>query len=358
MKKILRLCFTSLKWLVLFAVTLEVFSFLVVTAGNYLVYGHYYEGSRVRYDPYALFLSVEGPRPTANNPAGPGGPDRCIVWMLGGSTMRGSTDFDDRTIPSYTAALLNRPGGPFPCTVMNYGENSFNSLIETKYLQKLLIESPSPPGLVVFYDGANDCSYFAQHRTPFGHYGYRRLRAAIENYRNSLFGLLKPLNAAVYASFTKELYDKLMQVVVPLDPDDPELKAMVDLTERRYDHVRKLAESYGAGFLLIWQPFLWVETGDVDPRVREQEEKLNIQGARFLAVRKNFTVVNRALKERLRGKPYFVDFQDILVSRRQLVFKSDGVHLQDAGREMVAGELARLLEARRSSLFTASSRSE
>ena len=191
---------------------------LIVTASNYLIYGHAFEGSRVLYDPYALFLNEEGPRPTVHNPTAPPArtiaPSGCSAAPPCGATA-GSAE---ATIPSYLAASLNRPGRPLSCTVVNYGENSFNSLMETKYLQKLLIESPTPPDFVIFYDGANDCAYFAQHRTPYGHYGYRRLRAAIENYRHSFFGLLKPLNAALYSSFTKELYDKMMQVAVPWNP--------------------------------------------------------------------------------------------------------------------------------------------
>ena len=305
MKKLLRFLLTWLKWLVLTAAAVEVLCFLFVTASNYLIYGHAFEGSRVSYDPYALFLNDEGPRPTAHNPATPAGPNHHTIWMFGGSTMRSDRGSADATIPSYLAASLNRPGRPFSCTVVNFGENSFNSLMETKYLQKLLIESPAPPDLVIFYDGANDCSYFAQHRTPYGHYGYRRLRAAIENYRHSFFGLLKPLNAALYSSFTKELYDKMMQVAVPLEPGAPELRNLAALTEKRYEHVRKMAGCYGAGFLLIWQPILWVETGQVAPQVREQEQKYSIQGERFLSVRHNFTVVYQALAESCRISPTF-----------------------------------------------------
>ena len=342
MKKLWRLLLTSLKWLSLTVLAVEAFCFLIVTASNYLIYGQAWEGSRVRYDPYALFLNVDGPRPTVHNPADPG-PTTRTIWMFGGSTMRSSTKSNATTIPSYLAGRLNRPGTPCPGTVVNYGENSFNSLMETKYLQKLLIEKPKPPDLIIFYDGANDCTYFAQYRNPYGHYGYRRLRAVIENYRRSLFGLLKPLNAAFYASFTKEVYDKLMQVAVPLAPGDPELKAMVEMTARRYEHVRKMAGCYGARFLLVWQPILYVETGKVAPQVKAQEEKLAIYGERFLAVRHNFAVVYRAMQERLQDKPYFINFQNVLVPRNRLVYKPDGVHLQAAGNDLVARELDRVL---------------
>jgi lysophospholipase L1-like esterase len=346
MKRILRFGLTALKWLVLAAVAVEVFCFLIVTASNYLLYGHAFEGSRVHYDPYALFLNDDGPRPTVHNAANRDAPGHLTIWMFGGSTMRSDSGNADTTIPSYLAALLNQPGSPRPCTVLNYGENSFNSLIETKYLQKLLIEAPKPPDLIIFYDGANDSGYFAQYRTPYGHYGFRRLRAAIENYRRSLFGLLKPLNAALYASYTKEAYDKMMQVAVPLKPGDPELRSMVDLTAKRYAHVRKLTGCYGAGFLLVWQPILYVETGQVAPQVREQEQKLAVQGERFLAVRHNFSVVYRALEQNLQDQPYFINFQNVLCPRKTLVYQPDGVHLKAAGNEMVAQGLARVLEER------------
>jgi lysophospholipase L1-like esterase len=344
LRKFWRLLLSVLKWLVLAAVAVEVFALLLVSVSNYVIYGHLREGSRVRYDPYALFLSVDGPRPTTGNPP-PGAPAR-TVWLLGGSTMRGSTDHDDRTIPSYLAARLNRPGRP-PVRVLNFGENSYNSLMETKYLQKLLLENPGPPpDLVIFYDGANECSYFAQHRTPYAHHGYRRVRALVESYYRSLFGLLKPLNAAIYASFTKELYDKLMQTAVPIAPDSEALQELAAVTEERYEHVRRLAGCYGAGFLLAWQPTLWVETGPVAPEVQTKEKGLIVLGDRFLAVRHNFMVTYEALVRRLQDKPYFVNFRNGLGPRTEPVYQPDGVHLLDAGRQMVARDLARTLEAR------------
>jgi hypothetical protein len=144
-KKVLGFLLTCLKWLVVVAVGLEVFCFLLITASNYLIYGHAHEGSRVHYEPYALFLSDDGVRPTAHEPAHPSTPGVRTIWMFGGSTMRSDSGPADTTIPSYLAAILNRPGSPHPCTIVNYGENSFNSLIETKYLQKELIENPKTP---------------------------------------------------------------------------------------------------------------------------------------------------------------------------------------------------------------------
>jgi lysophospholipase L1-like esterase len=266
--------------------------------------------------------------------------------MLGGSTTRGSTDHDNRTIPSFLARDLNRPGRP-PVRVRNFGENSYNSLMEAKYLQKLLIENRGrAPDLVIFLDGANECSYYAQYRTPYGHHGYRRIRGLVESYYQSFFGLLKPLNAALYASFTKELYDKLMETAVPLAPDSKDLEELAALTAQRYEHVQRLAACYGARFLLFWQPALWVETDPVAPEVKAKEKSLAALGDRFLSVRHNFTVIYEALAQRLEGQPYFVNFRNVLCRRTEPVYKPDGVHLLDAGRELVAGEISKVLAER------------
>jgi hypothetical protein len=336
---------SAIKWLVVAVVAIEVLAFLLISASNYLLCSQVREGPPVRYDPYALFLNLQGPRATANNP-----PDTAAsvktVWLLGGSTMWGATDRDDRTIASYLARSLNRPGRP-PIRVVNFGEISFNSLLETKYLQKLLIEnSPPAPDLVIFYDGANDCTYFAQHRTPYAHHGYRRLQALVEGYHRSFFGLLKPLTAAIYSSYTRELYDKLRQISVPLTPHPESLEKLVVMTAQRYEHVRKLSGCYGAKFLLFWQPILWVETVPPAPVVKAKELGLMVMGERFLAVRHNIAVTYEAIARRLQGEAYFVNFQNVLCPRAEPVYHPDGVHLLDRGRELVAEEMGRVLEER------------
>jgi len=349
-KKLFRTLLVLVKWLVLALVCLEIFCFLVITVSNFLIFGHPWEGSRVDYDAYAIFLNVQGVQPTTGNPpaeaARSAGRKPRRLWLLGGSTMRGGWVKEGETIPSYLAGMLNRPGSPEQVMVTNYGENSFNSLLETKYLQKLLLETAEPPDLVIFYDGANDCSYFNQYRTTQAHFGYRSLRGLIESHRRSYFSLLKPLNAAWYASFTGECYDKLRQTMLPINPGDPALRELAVEVEKRYEHVRKLSAAYGAKFLLVWQPFLWVETGEVAPAVKEREKELTVMGARFLKVRHNFAVTYNALADQLKDQPYTVDFRNTLCSRTAPVYEGDGVHLKPQGNKMVAQALARVLEER------------
>lgn len=342
-----RIIFTPVKWFVGALICLEILSFSALTITNYIFYGHAREGSRAVYDSYTLFLQSSGIRPTAFGSVSQDPKRNRIIWMFGGSTMRGATEFDDRTIPSFTAHYLNSRDTGQHYTVMNFGMNSFNSLLEVKFLEKLLIESDSKPDVIIFYDGANDAKYFAEHRDPYAHHGYRRTKALIESYYKSRIGLFKPLNAAIYSSFTKELYDKINQVAVPLDAKSPLTAAMVNADLKRYDFVDKLAGCFGARFVLYWQPMLWVEECSVSQSVQEQEKNLILNSDRFKTVRHNFTVPYVALAERLASRPYFVSLRHVLCNRSAPVYKPDGVHLTDEGRKIVGRKIAMDLEKRR-----------
>lgn len=343
MKRLFRGLFAAIKWLVIAVLAIEVMSFIAITATNYVFYGHAREGSRAVYDAYTLFLQQHGVRPTAYNEQSEDPDKTKYVWMFGGSTMRGSTDFSDKTIPSCLSLLLNSNRDGISFTIINFGTNSFNSLLETKYLQKQLIDL-QPPDIIIFFDGANDVKYFLEHRDPYAHHGYRRAKALIESYYRSWFGLLKPLNAAIYASFTKELYDKVMQVGVSVDMDSPEFKEMLKATENRYDHVSKLAACYGAQFILFWQPTLWTEDCVACDSAKAGETNIILDGQRWATVRNNFTRPYAAIEERLGTKDYFVDLRGALCSRQVPAYKPDGVHLTDEGRLLVAERIAVVLK--------------
>ncbi len=341
-KRLFHWIVVTIKWLILAVVSVEILSFLVITGSNYVMYGHAREGSRAVYDAYTLFLQEHAVRPTAYNSQSEDSGKNKYIWMFGGSTMRGATDCNDRTLPSCLSLLLNSNRKGLHFTVTNFGTNSFNSLLETKYLQRQLINLP-PPDIIIFYDGANDVKYFLEHRDPYAHHGYRRVRALIESYYKSWFGVLKPLNAAVYSSFTKELYDKIMQVGVPLEASDKELAEMLDAVEKRYDHVNKLSACYGARFILFWQPTLWTEECHVAATARAGEKNIILDNKRWTTVRDNFTKPYVAIQKRLEKKDYFVDFRSELCNRQVPSYKPDGVHLNDDGRLLVAERMAAML---------------
>jgi lysophospholipase L1-like esterase len=343
LKRVFRGLVFAIKWVIIIVLAVEVLSFAAVTATNYIFYGHAREGSRAVYDAYTLFLQQHGVRPTAYNSHSDDPRKNKYIWIFGGSTMRGATDFSDRTIPSCLSMLLNSNRDGLNFTIINFGTNSFNSLLETKYLQKKLIDV-QPPDIIIFYDGANDVKYFLEHRDPYAHHGYRRAKALIESYYRSWFGLLKPLNAAIYASFTKELYDKIMQVGGPVDSNTAEFREMVDFTEKRYDHVNKLAACYGARFILFWQPTLWTEDCRATESARAGERNIILDDDRWVTVRNNFMKPYIALRERLEKKDYFVDFGAALCNRQVPAYKPDGVHLTDEGRFLIAESIASVLK--------------
>jgi lysophospholipase L1-like esterase len=333
----------GLKILLAALVLLEIASFLIITGSNYYIYGQFHETEAVRYDPYAIYINLKGERPTLNNPPERANSQVLTLWMFGGSTTRGVSADDSKTLPSFLARELNQVPPALPARVVNFGVDGFNSLLESKYLQKMLIESPSAPDVVIFYDGANDCTYFNQYRTPYAHHGYRQLKGLVESYHQSPIGLLKPLTAAWFTCLTRELWDKMHQGVLPLSPDDAALKEYAQSVVQRYDYVNKVARCFGATFFLIWQPFWWVETEAVTPALKQQEEQ-DIILSRRLALKHNFVIAHRELTRHLRGKSYFVDFTNILCSRQQPVYESDGIHLNPAGDHLVAQTIGRFLK--------------
>jgi len=342
MRSFLRLFFKGVMILVGSWVLLEILCFLIITLSLYFIYGQIREGEPVRYDPYAIYINLRGERPTANNASVDAG-KVTNIWMFGGSTTRGISLDDGETLPSFVSQQLNQVSPVMPAEVVNFGVDGFNALMEVKYLQKALIERPQPPQIITFYDGDNDCAYFAQYRTPYAHQGYRQLRGLVESYHRSFFGLFKSLNAAWYTSYVRELYDKMREGVFAVEPNDPAFKEYLDQCVRRYDYVDKVARCFGASFALFWQPCWWVETAKVAPGVQAEEKKTIILNKHW-AMEKNYILIYNALADRLRDKPYFVDLRNILCSRQKPVYESDGMHLNPTGDRMVAAYISDFLK--------------
>ena len=94
----------TVQWVFIGVVLLEVLSFLALITSHYFVYGRLRDYNYAYYDPYTVFKYRDGRRPTLNNSVSPDPELNRRIWLFGGSTMRGHTDYDDRTIPSLMAA--------------------------------------------------------------------------------------------------------------------------------------------------------------------------------------------------------------------------------------------------------------
>lgn len=348
MRRFFPVLWRTVKWLAVAVLGIELLSFAVITTSNLVIYGHLREGPRAVYDAYSLFQMPDGFRPTAHvAPVAPKPELGRLIWFFGGSTMRASNDPEDKAIPSFLMATLNAEDAPYRFDGINFGINSYNSLLEVKLLEKEFIEAEKRPNLVVFYDGANDANYFAVQKNRYAHEGRERVKGVIESYYRSGFGLLKPFNAAYYASFTRELLQKLFYIVREVDPNSPELAAFVDVTVKRYDFINHLCASYGIPFVLFWQPLYWTETcHDVQPEVAAKEAATILGRKVFPHVRDNFMLVYGALEKALADKPYFVPMRNALCARTRPVYTADGVHNTVPGREAIAAAMLPTLRAR------------
>jgi hypothetical protein len=342
--KVRHILWRCLKILAVLVLSVEAVSFLAMTVQNYVSYGHVFSHVPVRYDADALFLMMDDNPPPDFNSVSTNPKLNRTIWMFGGSTVRCEAHRDrNTTLPAFLSKFLNEKAKPHHFTVLNLGENGFNSVLESKYLQKAFIELTSAPEIVVFYDGANDSFQYAEYREPVAHIGYRRLKAFVESYRQSWFGLLKPFNAAIHASYTNEFIDRIRMYRDVVKPDSPELGHMVDFSVRRYDHIDKVVQAYGAKFVLIWQPMLWIEDCNLPEKVKSGERSTFIDKNRFPDLETSVRTTYKALEDKLRGRPYFVSFGNALCDRTAPLFWPDGIHLRREGNEIVAREIGALL---------------
>ncbi len=354
MKRFLKAALTTAKWLVLGVVFVEVLSFAVISATNYLIYGEVREGPKAVYDPYAIYLQSGGIWPTTDSRTSETPGDNRTIWFFGGSTMRATDTTFDQSLPSIIARDLNAQKGDLRYNCLNFGINGFNSLLEAGYLQKQYIEYPVKPNLVVFYDGANDSNYLIVQKTPYAHEGRDRVQAAVESYQTG-FGLMKPLYAAYLASFTRELWHKLAYAASPLDPGGPLLREFVAQAVARYDYIHRVCAIHGAQFVLFLQPIYWAENcPDEDPALAAEEKQTILGAKQFPYIRENSLAVYKALAEALKDKPYFVNLTDCLCSRTEPAYRHDGVHNTDAGRHMIARAMLPAIKERLAQLNASS----
>jgi hypothetical protein len=333
-----------LKILLILVLAVEAISFLAMTVQNYVSYGHVFSHVPVRYDADALFLMMDDNPPSDFNSVSTDQKLNRTIWMFGGSTVRCEAHRDrNTTLPAFLSKFLNEKAKPLNFTVLNFGENGFNSVLESKYLQKAFIEVTPAPEIVVFYDGANDSFQYAEYRERVAHIGYRRLRAFVESYRQSWLGLFKPFNAAIHASYTNEFIDRIRMYHDVVKPDSPELGSMVESAVRRYDHLAKVVNAYGARFVLIWQPMLWVEDCTPPENVKSGERGTFIDKNRFPDLEMSVRSTYKALEDALQHKPYFVSFRNVLCGRTAPLFWPDGIHLRDEGNDIAAREIGVLL---------------
>jgi lysophospholipase L1-like esterase len=276
--------------------------------------------------------------------------DPVDVFFFGGSTMFGSYQREDHTIPAELARLAAADG--VPVRVVNHGRMGYVNWQEVLQLEQL-VTGGSVPDLAVFYDGFNELlSQFTlgPHDEPT-HVGAieidQRLREGVQPGEESLRKALRrewkersavhrvarrlgiaERDAAGIASIGSSFQGK--------QPEQPERRGVkaAAIHARGVDIARRLATSYGFESAFFWQPSLYSK------QVRPGEEGLDTT---LGADPPSWRAADRAARERLRAPVR--DVGDALDGVRSPVMY-DFVHTNEAGARAVARRLYEELRPR------------
>jgi hypothetical protein len=276
--------------------------------------------------------------------------DPVDVFFFGGSTMFGSYQREDHTIPAEFAKLAAADG--VPVHVVNHGQMGYVNWQEVLQLEEL-VTGGSVPDLAVFYDGFNELlSQFTlgPHDEPT-HVGAteidERLREGVqpgqESLRKALRREWKERSAVHRVARQLGLAERdavgiggigsSFQGKQPEQPERRGVKAAA-IHARGVDIARRLADSYGFESAFFWQPSLYSK------QVRAGEEGLaNTLGADPPSWR----AADRAARARLRAPVR--DVGDALDAVRSPVMY-DFVHTNEAGARAVARRLYQELRPR------------
>jgi len=325
--------------------------------------------ARVRYQPFTVWsyrpfagqhitIDAQGYRSTPTS--APAEAAKVQLFLFGGSTMLGQGSADRDTIPSHLCRLLNdadSAGGPYRC--INLGVGGYMSTQEVVQLLRLL-ERDQRPGIVVFYDGANDVLAALQ-GTPGDHHGTRDIAAIYESYQQrrlrhpvlaAIDGALAGLGSTLPATNLVWLAGRVSRVaarpVATLAPTDDDVRKAVDVYFTNVQVVCGMAAAMGFRAVLAWQPTIFAKAALSEPERRIMAHN----GAGVEGFRAPWTLASRLWDEaRERTKRArdpavcrVVDLAEAVRARTDTVF-FDWHHVVPLGNRLVAMALYQTLSA-------------
>lgn len=264
------------------------------------------------------------------------------VWFFGGSTMYGSGQADDATIPSVLARTLAVEGLPVDAT--NFGHPAYAQWQQVQLLEAELTAGTRPlPDVVVFYDGFNDLTLQTQlgvHDEPT-HLFFDSPAATIETSDDTVAATVRRWWAdhsavALAVDRVADLFrdEPAIQVAdveaAPIDTIDPlaAADAAVAIHRRGVDHVVALGEAYGFQPLFFWQPYLYTK----DPLTPAEQDLVGLPGYD--------TDVWRPMTDRVRAQlaDPVIDLSDTLDDIDESLFW-DFVHTNEDGAAAIAAAI-------------------
>lgn len=264
------------------------------------------------------------------------------VWFFGGSTMYGSGQADDATIPSVLARTLASDGQPINAT--NFGHPAYAQWQQVQLLEAELTAGDRPlPSVVVFYDGFNELTLQTQrgvHDEPT-HLFFDIPAAAPIPTDDTVAGTVRRWwadhsAAALAVDRVRDAFrdDPAIQVAdidaPPIETIDPlaAADAAVAIHRRGVDHVIALGEAYGFEPLFLWQPFLYTK----DPLTPAEQDLVGLPG---YDVDVWFPMTDRV---RARLADPVVDLSDALDGIDESLFW-DFVHTNEDGAAAIAAAI-------------------
>ena len=288
---------------------------------------------------------ADGARATSPSPLA--AEDPLDVWFFGGSTIYGSGQRDEATIPSWVVRLAADTGTAIRAT--NFGHPAYANWQQVQLLEHHLTRG-GRPDVVIFYDGFNDLTLqtqFGVHDEPT-HLGFGVGEAADQSVGAPEETVAETVrdwwsdHSAVARAYDRvaDLFrdDPAIRIAdtdaAPIDTIDPiaAADAAVTIHRRGVEHVQALGESYGFESLFLWQPFLYTRDG----RTAAEEQLVGLPGYD--------TDVWFPMTERARARlaDPVVDLSDVLDHVPGSVFW-DFVHTNEEGARLVAESIVPLL---------------
>ncbi len=300
----------------------------------------------------------DGIRKTYNPPAPEGASSRLKIFMFGGSTMFGSGEKDDSTIPSIFAREARREG--INCEVVNYGQEAYVSTQEVIELM-LRLQKGDIPDVVIFYDGVNDTfGPFQLGVAGLPHNEFNRekefnllekrslvilsAQSAIKHFYTVRFlnGALKKLGLhhettqLIPLEYEKQTSDKAALA-----------RAAVETYLSNIRLIHALSKAYGFKCLFYWQPTIYQKK-----QLTEYERKAMEVENKYTGIQEFYMNTYTYMQQRTAGMKTEIAFHDIssIFSNVHEPIYIDLWHLGERGNSLIARrmleDLVRLLPQR------------
>lgn len=300
---------------------------------------------RPSYSGNHININPDGIRKTSNPTASEGTEPAAKVFMFGGSTMFGSGERDDFTIPSIFARETRNRN--INCEVVNFGQEAYVSTQEVIELA-LQLQRGNIPDLVIFYDGANDTHSASQaHAAGLPFNEFKREKEFNISEKRELISLAfqSAVNGLSTTRFFNEFlkrfeirrdsatFDYPLEYEKPISDKVTLARAVVETYLNNITLVRALSKFYGFECLFYWQPII-----DQKQPLTEYERKVLELDYNYTTMKELYAETYAFLQKRsasLKGEINFFDLGLIFNDVREPIF-IDYVHLGGRGNTLVA----------------------